>query len=54
MAEFLTVKEVAEKLNLSLRGVQALCRAGKIGSSRPGKAYLIPPESLDEYLQIRR
>lgn len=51
---FYTVKTVARKLNLSERGVQSLCKQGKLGHSKPGKAYLIPPESLDEYLKIRR
>lgn len=54
MKDFLTVEEVAERLNLKPRTVQLLCSQGKIGSSRPGRKYLIPPESLDEYLKIRR
>jgi excisionase family DNA binding protein len=34
--------------------MQALCKKGKIGSTWTGKRYLIPQESLDEYLKIRR
>lgn len=52
--EFYTVEEVAEKLRMSPRTVQLLCREGKIGASQPGRRYLIPVESLDEYLKIRR
>lgn len=54
MTDFLTTKEVAEKLNLKPRNVQYLCEQGKLGSSKPGRKYLIPKESLDEYLKIRR
>ena len=54
MQEFLTVDDVAKVLKLSPRGVQKLCASGKLGFSKPGRKYLIPRESLDEYLQIRR
>lgn len=52
--EFLTVKEVAMRLNLKERTVQQYCRDGIIGSSKSERMYLIPPESVDEYLKIRR
>lgn len=54
MKGFLTVKEVASKLRCNERNVQRLCRKGILGFSKPGKIYLIPEESLDEYLKIRR
>ena len=52
--KFLTVEEVAIELHLKPRTVQDLCHQGKLGYSKPGRRYLIPRESLDEYLQIRR
>ena len=51
---YLTVEEVAETLRITRRAVQAMCRNGRIGSTNAGKRYLIPQESLDEYLKIRR
>jgi excisionase family DNA binding protein len=51
---YLMVEEVAKTLRISVRAMQQLCRDGKIGSTRTGKRYLIPQESLDEYLKIRR
>jgi excisionase family DNA binding protein len=51
---FLTVAEVAKKLRLSPRTVRGLCERGVLGSTQPGRKYLIPSESLDEYLKIRR
>jgi len=54
MSDFLTIEEVAEKIRMSPRAVRQLCQDGKIGFTRPGKKYLIPVESLDEYLKIRR
>jgi len=51
---FLTVKEVAEILRVSPRAVQQLCQDRKIGFTKIRKGYLIPRESLDEYLKIRR
>ena len=52
--KYLTVEEVATTLRISRRAVQAMCRDGRIGSTMAGKRYLIPQESLDEYLKIRR
>lgn len=51
--EYYTVDQVAEKLHISPRTVQGLCRTGKIGASQPGRRYLIPKESLDDYLNVR-
>lgn len=52
--DFLTVEEVADKLRISPRTVQSLCREGKIGSTKSGRRYLIPQASLDDYLKIVR
>lgn len=54
MSKFMTVAEVAKELRIAERTVRKLCQEGKIGASHPGLKYLIPPESLDEYLKIRR
>jgi excisionase family DNA binding protein len=53
-SKFLTVEEFAKKVRASPRTVRKLCKDGVIGSSKPGRRYLIPVESLDEYLKIRR
>jgi excisionase family DNA binding protein len=50
----LTTDEVAEILHITSWHVSRLCRDGVIGSSRPGRRYLIPVESLEEYQKIRR
>ena len=52
--EYYTVEEVAKKLRLTRRGVQNMCRMGRIGATRTGKLWLIPRESLDAYLRIVR
>jgi len=54
MTKYLTVAEVARKIRMSDRGVQGICRKGLIGATKAGKHWLIPQESLDEYLKIRR
>jgi excisionase family DNA binding protein len=54
MTEFLTVDEVAARLHLAKRTVQEYCRKGIIGSTKTERKFLIPPESVDEYLKIRR
>ena len=51
---YYNTSEVADILRMSERNIQKLCRDGKLGSTRTGKSYLIPQESLDEYLKIRR
>jgi excisionase family DNA binding protein len=52
--DFLTTEEVAGVLRVSPWHVSRLCRDKKIGFSHPGRRYLIPVESLEEYLKIRR
>jgi excisionase family DNA binding protein len=51
--KFLTVAEVAGYIHVSERTVRDLCTKGKIGASHPGRKWLIPVESLFEYLKIR-
>jgi excisionase family DNA binding protein len=50
----LSVEQVAEILKIAPRTVQDLCRKGRLGGSRPGRRWLIPRESLEEYLKVRR
>lgn len=52
--KFMTVHEVAQELRLTDKGVQRLCREKILGASKPGKSFLIPRESLDDYLSIIR
>lgn len=43
---FLTTKEAAEKLGLSIRAVQKMIESGRLKANRVGRDYLIPMESL--------
>lgn len=52
--KYLTVDEVAGILRVNVRTVQTYCRKGVIGATKTERNYLIPRESLDEYLKIRR
>ena len=46
--EYLSVKETAQKWNISVRRIQALCKQGRIeGAMKVGNAYIIP-DSLDK------
>lgn len=46
MDGFLTIKEVAEKWNITPRRVQILCVEGKIpGASKFGRAWAIPQDA---------
>lgn len=49
--QFLNVKQVAERLNCSIKLVYRLCDEGAIGHSRFGKALVrISEEQLAEYV----
>jgi len=44
--EYLSVKETAQKWNISVRRIQALCEQGRIeGAMKVGNAYIIPNNS---------
>lgn len=46
MNEYLTIKEVAEKWNISTRRVQKMCADGLIpGVSKFGKSWVIPKDA---------
>ena len=49
--EFLTVKEVAERLRVSPEVVQARIRGGTLKAARIGKEYRIRHEDFDAYLK---
>lgn len=45
--EYLTVKEIAEKWNLSERRLQTMCRDGLIkGVKRFGRSWAIPADAI--------
>ena len=47
MEGFMTTKEAAEKLNISVRQVQNHCKSGRIkGVLRVGTNYLIPEDAM--------
>lgn len=44
--EYLTTKEVAEKLGVSLRRVQAMIEAGRLPATKFGRDYMIKEADL--------
>lgn len=44
--EYLTTKEVAEKLGVSLRRVQAMIEAGRLPATKFGRDYMIREKDL--------
>ena len=55
MSKFLTAKEVAETLSLSLGHVAALCRRGKLGKARKfGSSWAIPEDDVLVYRYLKR
>jgi excisionase family DNA binding protein len=54
--QYYTVNEVAEKIRKKPRYVRYLCAQGVLGATKPreARAWLIPKESLDDYLKIIR
>ncbi len=55
-SQYLTTEEVAEKIRKNPRYVRYLCAHGILGATKPrgARAWLIPKESLDDYLKIVR
>ncbi len=53
-AAYLTVREVAELLAVSIKTVYQLVKAGKLGAVRVGRVVRIPRAGLDDYLAGRR
>lgn len=49
----LTSKEAGEYLNISFRLIQKKCRNGELKSYREGRKFIIPIDSLEEYIKNR-
>lgn len=50
--EYMTIKETAEKLNLSVRKVQTICNAGMIqGVIKFGHAWAIPKKPRNRLIR---
>ena len=44
--DYITIKEAAEKWDISVRGVQKYCEAGRIpGAVQPARDWLIPKDA---------
>jgi excisionase family DNA binding protein len=54
MGELLTIKQAAERLNVTTMTVRRHIEAGDIAYIRPGREYLIDSDVLAEYEQKRR
>ncbi|MGH3502553.1 MAG: helix-turn-helix domain-containing protein [Nocardioidaceae bacterium] len=48
----LTVEQVAERLNLSRTEIYAQMRRGRLKSVKEGRKRLVPPEYLDDYVDL--
>ena len=48
MDEFLTTKEAAERLGLTLRAVQKMIEAGRLEATKVGRDYIIHANALDK------
>jgi excisionase family DNA binding protein len=48
---FLTTKEVAEKLRVTVRTVHKLIEEGELTAFRVGSQWRIPPEEVDAMLE---
>ena len=51
MDKFLSVKEAAAALSLSVRRVQVLCKAGRLGT-RIGGRYLITEKEVTAFIRL--
>ena len=52
--DYLTTAQVAKRLGVTRRRVQALIKRGQLEADRYGKAYLISEEQLQAFLERRR
>ena len=50
MDALLTVAEVADIMRIGPWQVATWCREGKLRASKPGKAWLITPDAVEEFL----
>ncbi len=54
LAEFMTVKEAAQELGFSVRGIQNLIKKSKLEALLVGRMYLVSRKSVREYLDQTR
>jgi len=54
MNDLLTVKEVAEMLRVTVRGVQAWIREGELTAFKLGREYRIKQADVDVFLEKRK
>ncbi len=54
LAEFMTVKEAAQELGFSVRGIQNLVKKSKLEAVLFGRMYLVSRKSVKEYLDQTR
>lgn len=54
MDEFLSTKEAAEKLGLTLRAVQKMIEAGRLEAHKVGRDYIIRAEALDNIQRVSK
>lgn len=54
MSRWLTVREVATRLGIDTSLVARYCAEGRLRAEKPGRDWLIEPESVDEFELERR
>lgn len=54
MGELLTIKQAADRLNVTTMTVRRHIESGDIPYIRPGREYLIDSDDLERYRQNRR
>ncbi len=54
MEEMLAVKEVADKLQLSIETVKKMLRSGELPGHKVGRKWLIAPSELMQHLEQQR
>ncbi len=54
LSEFMTVKEAAQELGFSVRGIQNLIKKSKLEAVFFGRMYLVSKNSVKEYLDQTR
>lgn len=54
MNEYLTTKEVSEKLNLALSTVTYYIRKGELRATKLGRGYRIEEKDLREFIESRK
>lgn len=53
MSEFLTTKQVAEKLNIAISTVTFYIRTGQLKAIKLGKGYRVTEENLENFIKER-